>query len=169
MPIFHGETEELLKALPTPFHIRLARKSFCRLLSKGVDVRSGKRLVEVSSDGKIAKASFEDGTTETGDLLIGCEGAHSVVREYLLGPEKATLTPVHMVASFAMAQLPVEAAKTFRSFAHRVMINFSPANYCLWIGCECQVHESFVWQQTYNIAQCMMPTAMQSLVNGNSC
>lgn len=88
LPAYNLETEELLKAIPTPFQMRLARKSFCKLISKGVDVRYGKRVTSISSDGKVATASFEDGATEFGDLLIGCDSAHSVVREVLLGPEK---------------------------------------------------------------------------------
>jgi salicylate hydroxylase len=35
---------------------------------------------------------FADGTTETGDLLIGADGIHSKIREALLGPEKPEFT-----------------------------------------------------------------------------
>ncbi|HHP7229410.1 MAG TPA: FAD-dependent urate hydroxylase HpxO [Xenococcaceae cyanobacterium] len=53
------------------------------------DVRLGMRCVSVEQDAKSATAIFEDGTTATGDVLIGADGIHSVVRTYLLG-EKVT-------------------------------------------------------------------------------
>jgi 2-polyprenyl-6-methoxyphenol hydroxylase-like FAD-dependent oxidoreductase len=98
----------------------------------------GKRLKQVSSDGKQATATFEDGTTATGDLLVGTEGAHSIVREYLLGPEKAALQPSPIVASASMAKLPAEAALKYKEIGHRALITFAPfdENRCLfgWIG-----------------------------------
>ena len=38
--------------------------------------------------------TFEDGTTATGNLLVGTDGAHSRVRIALLGPEKARTSTV---------------------------------------------------------------------------
>jgi 2-polyprenyl-6-methoxyphenol hydroxylase-like FAD-dependent oxidoreductase len=48
---------------------------------RGAQVRYGKRLVNAVSlrDGSV-EARFADGTTATGDLLVGCDGMHSVVR-----------------------------------------------------------------------------------------
>jgi len=94
----------------------------------------GKRLKSVSSDGKHATAVFEDGTTATGDLLIGSEGAHSVVRDYLVGPEKAALNMSPLVASVTMAKLPVEAALKFKEMTRRLMVIFHPDRYFNWIG-----------------------------------
>ena len=49
------------------------------------DVRMGMRCVEVKQDGDSATAIFEDGSTATGDVVIGADGIHSVVRSYLAG------------------------------------------------------------------------------------
>ena len=49
------------------------------------DVRMGMRCVEVKQDADSATAIFEDGTTATGDVVIGADGIHSVVRTYLKG------------------------------------------------------------------------------------
>ena len=49
------------------------------------DVALGKRLVSVSEAGDAVTARFEDGTTDSADLLIGADGAHSVVRAHVLG------------------------------------------------------------------------------------
>ena len=48
-------------------------------------VHRGKRLVEVADDGQEVVATFGDGTRATGDLLIGADGQHSLVREYVRG------------------------------------------------------------------------------------
>lgn len=47
------------------------------------DVRMGMRCVEVKQDAETATAIFEDGSSATGDLVIGADGIHSVVRSYL--------------------------------------------------------------------------------------
>ena len=49
------------------------------------DVHMGMRCVEVKQDADSATAIFEDGTTATGDVVIGADGIHSVVRTYLNG------------------------------------------------------------------------------------
>lgn len=49
------------------------------------DVRMGMRCVEVKQDADSATAIFEDGSTATGDVVIGADGIHSAVREYLGG------------------------------------------------------------------------------------
>lgn len=42
MPIVNGESGELLKAVPIPYNIRLARKRFLRAISKGLDIQVGR-------------------------------------------------------------------------------------------------------------------------------
>lgn len=81
-------------------------------------------------------AAFEDGGVERGDLLIGAEGAHSVVRKSLFGPEKAALQMSPLVASAAMAKLPRDAALKFREITRRLMVTFHPEGYFNWIGGE---------------------------------
>ncbi|MGL5941140.1 MAG: FAD-dependent urate hydroxylase HpxO [Waterburya sp.] len=49
------------------------------------DVRMGMRCVEVKQDAESATAIFEDGSTATGDVIVGADGIRSVVREYLNG------------------------------------------------------------------------------------
>lgn len=139
MTIYNGETGELLKEVPAPYNIRLARKRFLRLISQGVDIQWNKRLKAVSSDGKTATVTFEDGTSMSGNLVIGTEGAHSIVRDFLLGPEKAALQPSPLVASVTMAKLPAPAAERFKSKARRQFINFHPHGYFNWIG----IHDAY--------------------------
>jgi 2-polyprenyl-6-methoxyphenol hydroxylase-like FAD-dependent oxidoreductase len=47
---------------------------------EGIDVQYGKRLVSVDEGADSVTATFADGTSATGDILIGADGIHSVVR-----------------------------------------------------------------------------------------
>lgn len=48
-------------------------------------VQFGKRIARVEQDENGVTAGFEDGSETHGDLLIACDGTHSVVRKYVLG------------------------------------------------------------------------------------
>jgi len=48
-------------------------------------VQFNKRLVAVEQDENGVTAHFEDGSKAHGDLLIACDGTHSIVRSYVLG------------------------------------------------------------------------------------
>lgn len=69
-------------------------------------------------------------------MLVGAEGAHSLVREYLLGTEKAALSPSPIVASVTMAKLPKEAAELSQSITLRMITLTHPERYLFWIGGE---------------------------------
>ena len=66
----------------------LRRAELCRVLQdeavrRGIPVHHGKRLESVSEDDGGVTARFTDGSSERGDLLIGADGLHSVVRGVL--------------------------------------------------------------------------------------
>jgi FAD-dependent urate hydroxylase len=46
-------------------------------------IHLGMRLVGIEDDGTTVTATFADGTTDTGDLLIGADGARSFTRDYV--------------------------------------------------------------------------------------
>jgi FAD-dependent urate hydroxylase len=49
------------------------------------EINFGMRMVGRADDGARVTATFSDGTTATGDLLLGADGARSLTREYVLG------------------------------------------------------------------------------------
>lgn len=63
---------------------RLYRALHTEAAGRGIPVQFGKRLVdaEASADGGVV-ARFADGTSATGDLLIGADGVHSATRRLL--------------------------------------------------------------------------------------
>jgi len=77
-------------------------------------------------------AIFEDGTKETGNLLIGAEGAHSPTREFLLGPVEAALIKSPVVASVTITTLSREAALALRALHQRYLITFHPNGVFTW-------------------------------------
>ena len=44
-------------------------------------IMSGKRVVNIIDNGHGVRVDFKDGSFEEGDIVIGCDGAHSVVRD----------------------------------------------------------------------------------------
>ncbi|SIR91531.1 FAD-dependent urate hydroxylase HpxO [Microbacterium sp. RURRCA19A] len=50
------------------------------------DIHLGMQLVGVSDDGDTVTATFADGSIDTADLLIGADGARSLVRDYVTEP-----------------------------------------------------------------------------------
>jgi len=56
-------------------------------LAGQVEVRFGRWLVAVKPGEQAVEVTFNDGTTESFDLLIGADGVHSATRALVFGPE----------------------------------------------------------------------------------
>jgi 2-polyprenyl-6-methoxyphenol hydroxylase-like FAD-dependent oxidoreductase len=100
------------------------------------DLQYGKKFVELKTDseGGTVTAMFEDGTKEEGKLLIGCDGAHSRVRNFLLSPEKAALKPLPFLNEVVMTSLPEEIALAIRKVHPRAMAMLDPSGCFGWIS-----------------------------------
>jgi 2-polyprenyl-6-methoxyphenol hydroxylase-like FAD-dependent oxidoreductase len=55
---------------------------------RGIPIAFGKRLADIRMSSTQVTALFSDGTSATGDVLIGCDGIHSAARRIVL-PEAA--------------------------------------------------------------------------------
>jgi 2-polyprenyl-6-methoxyphenol hydroxylase-like FAD-dependent oxidoreductase len=64
---------------------------------RGVVIRHEKRLTDISVAGREVVASFDDGTTEVGDFLVGADGVHSRVRAWML-PDAAKPRDTGMIS-----------------------------------------------------------------------
>jgi 2-polyprenyl-6-methoxyphenol hydroxylase-like FAD-dependent oxidoreductase len=62
---------------------RVARRLAEEATRRGIPIEGGRRLVGAERTGDGVVATFEDGSTETADLLIGADGVHSVVRRLI--------------------------------------------------------------------------------------
>ncbi|HEY5856794.1 MAG TPA: FAD-dependent urate hydroxylase HpxO [Aldersonia sp.] len=69
-----------------PYPVARAELQQMLMHAFGIDeIKFGMRMVDVSTDGGSASATFADGTTATGDIVVGADGARSRTREYVLG------------------------------------------------------------------------------------
>lgn len=69
----------------------VARADLQRLLMDTVGaehIHLGMRLVSVADDGQQVTATFADGSTDTADLLLGADGARSVVRDHVTAADE---------------------------------------------------------------------------------
>ncbi|KAI4194619.1 MAG: hypothetical protein LQ350_007674 [Teloschistes chrysophthalmus] len=82
-------------------------------LVPGQRAHFNKRLVDIKDDspngGKVTM-TFEDGTSEKTDAVIGADGVHSAVRLYLLGEDHPAAKPVFTGAVAYRGLVPMDAA-----------------------------------------------------------
>ena len=94
-PIIHAETGKLLAGVPYKKGLRVPRSKMRKLCGEGIEVQYGKHLSEIEfrQNEQGVTATFTDGTTVFGTILIGADGARSRTREVALGSvEKAATT-----------------------------------------------------------------------------
>ncbi|MAK60808.1 MAG: monooxygenase [Ponticaulis sp.] len=61
-------------------------------ISDNIEIRLNHQLQQINTDGDEVELTLSGGRTERGDLLIGADGIHSVVRERLTGPRPPRFT-----------------------------------------------------------------------------
>jgi 2-polyprenyl-6-methoxyphenol hydroxylase-like FAD-dependent oxidoreductase len=92
--------------------------------ARGIPVVHGKRLIDASAG---VRATFADGTGADGDLLVGADGVHSVVRGLIdpRGPEPR-YTGQHVVYGYAPGEVGGGAAGAYRMvFGSRAFFGFT--------------------------------------------
>lgn len=73
----HGRKMGVENTPQTPC-MRLNRLLFRQWLSTKIPIQWGKRLRRVEDEGKQVTVHFEDGTSASGDILVGADGLNSV-------------------------------------------------------------------------------------------
>ena len=69
-----------------PYPIARAELQSMLMEAYGIDdINFGMKMVSVEDGPERAIATFSDGSTATGDVIIGADGASSITREYILG------------------------------------------------------------------------------------
>ena len=101
----------------------------------------GARCVSVEQEGEKVTIGFADGRHATGDLLIGADGVHSVVREYVAGPDLPTWWPQIAWRGLAPAAVGHEVGLEMRQHLFLgpgvmfVTYYVSSGRLVNWIGC----------------------------------
>lgn len=168
MPIYHGVTGERLKELDAPFAIRLNRRAWLDLLRTELDVRVsqfparkafpnpdyltylqyGKRLQSINTTEEGVTATFADGTVESGTLLIGAEGAHSVTRDWLFqaSPQDAALQTVPISSFATLTRFNRDIASSLRDIHPTYCITLDPNGLFTWFAVhDCTANDPAEW------------------------
>lgn len=122
LPVHNGKTGELILEMAGEKPMRVSRKKMRNLFMEGIDVQYGKyavscRVIEDNKDednGRV-RVKFADGTDALGDVVVGCDGAKSVVRENIVGVEAAQVTVVPLSMFNFTQKFPAEFSKDLRS------------------------------------------------------
>ena len=138
LPFINGQTGELIGEIKSAKFYRLRRDKIRALLREGIDVRWGKAISDItySADGGKVTAHFMDGSEDTGNLLIACDGPHSTVRTHLVGAEKAKVIPIDYATTMCFTKHTREHALFLRSKPHHSLYQVAPhPNGCLgWLS-----------------------------------
>ena len=131
LTFLQGDNGNTIAAFPVPNFYRLQRSKLRALLSEELDIRHEKRLANITyaQDHQSVTAHFSDGTTATGSILIGADGARSTVRHCLLGPQLSLVNTVPYCATFVESSFSKEQALFLRSFHPLYLASAHPDNH----------------------------------------
>lgn len=132
----NAQSGETMASIPVQNFYRLRRRKLRGLLAEGLDVRYGKalRAIKYSSDGKRAKAFFEDGSSMSANLIVGTDGARSTLRRLVLGPESGAIRRLPYSAAFVQARFSPEQARYLRHFHPLYIAGINPAGFFSFFG-----------------------------------
>lgn len=134
LPHYNAKTGEKLFDMPGTDPRRVSRRRLRNFLSQGLDIHYGKKLKDVQRDSsnKVV-ATFEDGTSAEGTVLIGCDGAKSAVRPCLVGEKAAELVDLNIHMFNLSCSFPKEIALLQRKSGHPIFKNsYHPAGFAWW-------------------------------------
>jgi len=106
--------------------MRVGRRKLRTILSSGLDIQYGKSLqsFEKLETGEVV-ATFTDGTSVKGSLLVGADGNNSVVREGLK-MENTRLTPLPVNLIGAVRRFTPEQASPVRALNPLLFFAMNP-------------------------------------------
>jgi 2-polyprenyl-6-methoxyphenol hydroxylase-like FAD-dependent oxidoreductase len=82
-----------------------------KALQHGIIIQYGKKLVRATETSDHVQVTFQDGTTTTGDLLFGCDGGFSTVRQSIF-PDAPKPVFTKNIGTGGFAKLPQLASQT---------------------------------------------------------
>jgi 2-polyprenyl-6-methoxyphenol hydroxylase-like FAD-dependent oxidoreductase len=128
--IYNSASGEVLKEIVMPGMIRVDRNRMRALCSEGLDIYYSKALsgLQYGNSGKGITASFADGTSMVGDMVVGADGPHSAVRTELLGKEVAAAKSSNLVSFMSTVNYKdAEKARHVRSGNPIFCMAYNPA------------------------------------------
>ncbi|KAL2060684.1 hypothetical protein VTL71DRAFT_9325 [Oculimacula yallundae] len=167
-PWYNSQTGEVIHRVPRTDTINISRRRMRKLCGDGIEVQYGKCLVDISygdSDNKVT-AHFRNGERVTGDLLIGADGVRSIVREKLVGIEKAQASTCELDFTTTIARYDDAAtALRVRSGDWEACIGYHPDGMCNMVAISNipNANDPTTWE--FNIANSLIGSASPDLDN----
>jgi 2-polyprenyl-6-methoxyphenol hydroxylase-like FAD-dependent oxidoreductase len=96
----------------------------------------GKKLESIFTADRIVMATFADGTSDWGNLLIGADGAHSVTRKCLFtsSPQDGALLQSPVFTSTTLSTFDPDIAVALRKLNTQFCLTFSPSGLYTWFS-----------------------------------
>ena len=128
--IYNSASGEVLKEIVMPGMIRVDRNRMRALCSEELDIHYSKALsrLKYGEGGEGITATFADGTSAEGDMVVGADGPQSAVRTELLGKEVAASKTSNLVSFMTTVNYKdAEKARHVRSGNPVFCIAYNPA------------------------------------------
>ena len=131
LPCYNGKTGEFLTVIESEKPFRVSRKKMRNFFSEGIDVQYGKEIIDVSpieegeEEGRVSVV-FRGGEVVVGDVVVGCDGAKSRIRECICGVQDAALTEIPLYILNFTEKFPAETARRIRQMNSQFIVSFHP-------------------------------------------
>ncbi|KAF9635021.1 hypothetical protein BFW01_g5916 [Lasiodiplodia theobromae] len=109
--------------------IRADRQKLRNWLSTNLPIEWGKKFERFEENADAVTVFFADGTSVSGSILVGADGANSRVRNQLLGPEKAQLNLIPVDMLVGEVELGKEEYEEQLQFGRSLWIAEAPVGY----------------------------------------
>jgi 2-polyprenyl-6-methoxyphenol hydroxylase-like FAD-dependent oxidoreductase len=146
--VFHTETGRVLAEAPVG-GVTIMRGALSRALrdaavEAGVRFEFGKALAAVAQQAEGVVATFADGTTANGRLLIGADGIHSRTRASIMpDAPKPVYTGIINLGGVVHTDLPATGTAMHMIFGHRSFFGYAvrPSGETYWFSNYAQLQE----------------------------
>ncbi|KAI0838506.1 hypothetical protein F5Y06DRAFT_268252 [Hypoxylon sp. FL0890] len=137
LAFYFRDQRHVVQSTPEKPIIRANRFRFREWLSNQIPIQWGKKVIQVVETEDEVRVHFEDGSTAAGDILVGADGVHSVVREHVLQrPNEDTLRTVPAAIIIGETTVSAEEFERQLSLGHSCYLISSPGSpgYYLFVG-----------------------------------
>ncbi|RHZ62537.1 FAD-dependent oxidoreductase [Aspergillus thermomutatus] len=132
-----------------------------------ISVAFNKKLSSASTTEHAVTLQFEDGTTATGDLVLGCDGVHSVVRTQLVDPgNQSEYSGISFIQSLAPSDRVALPSHFDQTAIHLTRQGSLLASYChpshrtMFVAAIMRVNEHII--ERYRAIACADTAALKS-------
>ncbi|KAL3458147.1 hypothetical protein BJX64DRAFT_292412 [Aspergillus heterothallicus] len=134
LPSYAGHTGELLGKTPNRT-LRVARRKMRKLFSEGIDIQYGKHLTAVAMTEQGVTATFADGSSVSGHLVVGCDSANSTVRQLLVG-DAGKVNHLDLTMLNFTCKFDADTGRLIRATHPFAFNSHHPANRMFWVSAQ---------------------------------